>query len=222
MESLEVPNPPAFTGRDIDHVGDSNFVGGVRGFAVLDDPADPKPPAEGVLVFADENGNGVRDNLFHVVDPDAFPADTDLLNLYPGVTLSIANTDTSILGFDVLGIQQANGGVTLPNRIFSHSGIPFNNDFRKLRMDFYRPANAVSIEVIAAAGSVPTYGRLDAYDENGVLLGTVVSNPLVFSAQERIGLSFQSDVISYALAYADDDVVDEQGNPLSADAIRAI
>ena len=74
-----LPIPFVFLDRAIDHVGESNFVGGVRGVVELlpgvgqtDSEGNPLPPqpAVGVTVLADTNGNGQRDLLDFVVDPD--------------------------------------------------------------------------------------------------------------------------------------------------------
>ena len=51
----------------MDHVGEANFVGGVRGVV---ESSSPEVPASGVGVLADTNGNGMRDSLTFVVDPD--------------------------------------------------------------------------------------------------------------------------------------------------------
>ncbi len=212
-----VPLPLAFQGRDLDHVGDSNFVGGVRGHVILESTDGSSPPAAGVTVFADVNGNGQQDNLLHVVDPDDFPAGTPLINNYPGVTINSVDINNEIVGFPVTAEQQFNFPITLPNRTFAKGGIDWFPESNRLRFDFYAPANAVSIVGIADESAfTPTYIRLDAYDANDTLLGSVLSNRLISSSSEVLSLSFASDVIAYAVAYADESVTDAGGNPISS------
>ncbi len=204
-----IPTQPAFQGRDLDHVGESNFVGGVRGHVVLE-PADdtlPPEPAPGVTVFADVNGNGIRDNLLHIVDPDDFPAGTHLINSFPGVTINSADINNEIVGFDVTAEQQTNFPNVLQNRIFAKGGIDWFPESSRLRFDFYRPANSVSIVGIADDTAFrSTYIRLDAYDADDNLLDSVLSNQLISSSSQELTLSFVDDVIAYAVAYADESV----------------
>ncbi len=202
------PLPRPFTGRDLDHLGESNFVGGVRGTVseVIVTPAGEIElvPLPGVGFLADSNGNGVRDVLTSSVDPDVFAVGTELTNLYPGITLTTVGTDNGVFGFNVQPALQSFAN-TNGNRVFSHAGVNFNNDNRRLRIDFYRPARSVSIDVLAGLSiSIPTYGRLEAFNAEGVSLGFVRSRALFGTASQNLRLNFSDDVIAYALAYSDD------------------
>ena len=212
------PYQYAFQGRDMDHIGDSNFVGGVRGFSFLEPlGADPALPAAGVTVFADTNSNGVRDNLSFVLEPDDFAIDTDLINAVDGVTVNTSTGDPAdVADFDILVVPQ-NANIPSGNRIFSHAGVGFFNESRKLRSDFYSPVNEVSITAIASSSlATPTYIRLQAFDRDDNLLGEILSNPLISSGSQKLTLSFADDVISYAVAFSDQSLVDENGDPIAS------
>ena len=208
-DSRGFPTPRAFIGRDLDHLGDSNFVGGVRGHVILESTDDtlPPQPAPGVTVFADANGNGIRDNLLYIVDPDEFPAGTLLINTYPGVTLTEVDQNNNPAAFqDVASEQQVNNFNVLQNRIFDR-GFTWFDENSRLRFDFYRPANTVSIVGIADDTALrSTYIRLDAYDADDNLLESVLSNALISSSSQELTLSFPDDVIAYAVAYTDESV----------------
>ncbi len=223
----DLPIPLAFLERDLDHFGESNFVGGVRGTIELlsasgatDPSGNPLPPqpGAGLIVLADENGNGQRDLVTHIVDPDdgidplnlfdinGFAIPQPLTNFYPGVTLSTAGTDNEPISFEVRSTRELDFFSNTQNRIFSHVDIPFFLDIRKLRFDFYSPASEVSIDAIGPqSGSTPHYGRIEAYNANDELIGFDLSGPLVGRLRETISVTSQNDDIAYAIAYSDTD-----------------
>lgn len=200
-----VPLPRVFLGRDLDHLGESNFIGGVRGkftqSGVDDDGNEITTPVAGVKVLADENGNGRRDLIQYIADPDSFPLDSELTNVYTGATLSITGQDFGPTGFEVTSERETIFN-DLGNRVFAHVGIGFLNSSRQLRIDFYRPARSVSVEAIGS-NSI-TYGRLEAFNAKGESLGFVRSRALQNGSRQRISLSYGDDVIAYALAYSDE------------------
>ncbi|MGB7343235.1 MAG: cadherin domain-containing protein, partial [Pirellulaceae bacterium] len=209
------PTQLAFQGRDLDHFGDSNFVGGVRGTVALRPVIEGDPitdPAQGVTVLADTNGNQRQDVLSYTIDPDNYDVGLHLINSLPGVTLNTARADGSIVGFEVNARAESffnqNG-----NRVFSSAGIPWFSASGPLRADFYRPARAVSIDGIGTSSA--TFIRLDAYDVDGNLLGSTTSRNLVGAQRERLTLSFSGDVIAYAMAYSADSIVDANGSIVS-------
>lgn len=224
-----LPRPFVYLDRELDHFGDSNFVGGVRGRIELFPPLGatdingnpiPPQPAIGVTVFADTNGNGVRDFITHVVDPDDGvdpnnPVDPatgqrihPLTHAYPGVTLSTADSIFSDqpINFEVRAIPEFNSFLfPSANQIFAHLGINFFNDNRKLRADFYEPVSQVSIQVIGAGFSSVVYGRIEAYNANGDLLSTAISQPLAGNSRQVITVQSPNHDIAYTLAYSDTD-----------------
>ncbi|KAA5545505.1 hypothetical protein FYK55_07630 [Roseiconus nitratireducens] len=210
-----VPSQYAFSGRDLDHVGGPNFVGGVRGIVTNRDSGQP---IEGATLFADTNQNGLRDNLTFVVEPDAavpevIPVDNfgnetedyPLINAYPGVTITNYSLD-SFPSSAVTSEREADFPNKLVNRIFATGGIAWFSNSGVLRFDFYDPVNAVTIEAIGSDNSLsPVYGRIEAYNAAGELLATDLSSRLIDSQREMIGVSTGQDNIAYVYAYSDED-----------------
>lgn len=222
--------PPAFQLRDLDHFGDSNFVGGVRGtievapgLGQTDPNGNPLPvlPAPGLTVLADINFNGVQDTISYIVEPDAgvdpnnafdingnevrFP----LTNFYPGVTITATDDQNEPVSSIVeTSLEQNFFQPTLnQNYLFSYQGIDTFSTFRRLRFDFYRPVSEVSIDALGSSfGLIPTFGRLDAYDANGVLIDSELSSLLVGQARDTITISSLNEDIAYVVAYADDSI----------------
>ncbi|EMI15884.1 protocadherin Fat-like protein [Rhodopirellula maiorica SM1] len=211
------PAPVQFQGLPLDHLGTSNFVGGVRGTLFESPPQGDGPsrdpvPAAGLTVFADTNQNGTLDVLTHVVEPDdlierdpisGVVIEKNLLHAAPGVSISEVTFGDN---FDdnVTSENQYNFPITLQNRIFARGGIDWFTSSSRLRFDFFRPVSAIAIDAIANDSSLSvTYGRLEAYNAAGELLGFVRSNRLISSARETISLSFPTEEIAYALAYSD-------------------
>ena len=215
--SLGVPNLTEFIGRDLNHFGDSNFVGGVRGTvireATVNDPNTLPQPAEGVTAYLDINDNGQLDNLLYRVEPDTIAVNTEVTNIFPGVTLTSVSES---IGFTGLTISTALESTVLSNNVvFSTQGLTATNETRKIRSEFYRPVNSVSALVIGNPSTfTETYMRMDAFDEDGNLLDTILSSPLFGSQRQILRLSFASDVVDYIEIYSDNDVTDPFGNPI--------
>ncbi|TWT89433.1 cadherin domain-containing protein [Stieleria varia] len=215
--SQNEPTQSVFIGRNLDHFGDSNFVGGVRGSVIREPmPGDAEQlpqPAAGVSVHLDINGNGQQDNLIYRVEPDSFPIGADLTNAYPGVTLTATNDTIGFLGLEIEPDAESFIGSATSNRVFSYIGLTDFSDSRKLHAEFYRPVNAVSITAISGSfTSLPTYIRLNAFDADGNLLATTVSFGLINSQRQRLTVSTQTDQIAYIEAFAESQFVDANGN----------
>ncbi len=209
---------PEYLRLPLDHVGDSNFVGGARGVIFESPPLGDGPsrdpvPAPGLTVFADTNGNGTLDVITHVIEPDELitrdPVDgrvieDDLTHAAPGVGISRYYDSGDWFYSDIRSGNQVNYGVTLQNRVFYNSSFDWFPNYDRLRFDFYRPVSAASIDVIAydSAFSV-TYGRLEAYNSKDELIGFVRSRRLVNSARETISLTFENEEIAYVMAYSE-------------------
>ncbi len=221
-----VPVPTAFNGRDLDHIGASNFNGGVHGTVTLfaaqgttDANGDPLPPTPGagITIFADLNNNGQQNLVNYFVDPNNGIDPTNLFdangnaipqvitNVFPGMTVTTADASNNIIGFDVTAELETNNFQTQNNRIFAHGGIDFFTSGQRLRFDLYRPANEVSIQAIGSEiGFSATYGRLEAYNAQDQLIGFAVSNVLISNFRETITVSSVQEDIAYAVAYSDD------------------
>lgn len=216
------PSQYPYAGRDLDHVGEANFVGGIRGVVSLNSSGEP---TEGVTVLADINGNGVRDSLTYVVNPDDVvdhenPLDENgnekdypLINAYPNVTVTNFALD-AFPAHAVTAEKERDFPNTLENRIFAKGGIDWFTRNGTLRFDFYRPVNSVSIVAIGSDNSLSeVYGRIDAYNADGELIDTDVSSLLLDSQRETISVQSSSDNIAYVFAYADEDHNDGEGGP---------
>ncbi|MCO8122918.1 cadherin domain-containing protein [Stieleria sp. TO1_6] len=209
-----VPNQYAFVGRDLDHVGEANFVGGARGHIVSSESG---LPAVGVQVFADTNENNLRDNLEYVFDPDGIvlaqgvQETYPLVNAFPGTTVTNFALD-SFPASNVTAEPERDFPNTLANHIFATGGISWFSSGGVLRFDFYEPVNAVSLVAIGSDNSLsPVYARIEAYNEAGELLASDLSSELIDSQREVIGVSTGQDDIAYVFAYSDESV--EGGGP---------
>lgn len=220
---VATPMPTAFHGRDLDHIGESNFNGGVHGNVTLLPGVDangiplPAVPATGVTIFADLNGNGDRDLVNFVVDPDdgidpgnlfdiaGNPIPQVINNAYPGVSISATTNTNQILGLDVLAERESRFSFFGNNRIFAAGIFDYFPNDQRLRFDFYRPVQSVSIEAFGQRGSfMAGYGRLEAYNANDQLIGFVRSGVLVSTLRETITFESANEDIAYAVAYADE------------------
>ncbi|WP_197171450.1 cadherin domain-containing protein [Novipirellula aureliae] len=211
------PSPIAFQGLPLDHVGESNFVGGVRG-AIFenrvsgDGPARDAIAASGLVVFADTNQNGTLDVIRHVVEPDDLVIrdgsnqtveSMDLRHAVDGVSISLYGS-SGRFDDDIRSESQYDFPDRLVNRVFNDGSFDWFGESRKLRFDFFDPVSAVSIDVIGNDGSSSaTYGRLDAFNAEGEIIGFVRSRRLIGSARQTISLSASDEDIAYVMAYSD-------------------
>ncbi|QDT12098.1 cadherin domain-containing protein [Planctomycetes bacterium K23_9] len=221
-----VPIPEPFKARLLDHFGESNFIGGVRGtvrLAPLVDGDAVVDPAANVTVLADTNGNGLRDVISYRLEPDDYQVNADLTHVTPGVTVSTIqpgfNPPTGSTGFKIRPVAESPLN-PLGNKLFSHEGVNFfNQDARHFRASFYRPARSVSIVGIAPRNNtLQSLTRLDAYNADGVLLGSVTSQILSGTASEVLSLEFSDDSIAYAEAYSVTEAVVINGATFSGSA----
>ncbi len=207
-----VPSQYEYAGRDLDHVGGPNFVGGVRGRVASEATG---VEVGGLVVLADTNGNGTRDLVTHIVDPDdavTTPPATGnkypLVNAFPGVTITNFSLD-SFPSSSVTAEFQSNFPTTLTNRIFAKGGIDWFSTSNVLRFDFYKPVRSVSIDAIGDDNSLSkVYGRIEAYNAAGELIDSKVSGLLRSSAKQTITVASQSDEIAYVFAFSDEDHLD--------------
>ncbi len=203
----EVPEPYSFTGRELDHLGESNFFGGVHGTVtqtiVNSAGLDEVVPVAGVKFLADTNDNGKRDVINYSYDPDGFAVDAELTNVFPGVTLTTFNTTDGIIGgYDIKSkLENSNPGTI--NHVFGPLVFPFFTDFFRLRIDFAQPVRSVSLDAIGQSNFTASLGRLEAFNAAGESLG-VANSFALFSggSQQTLRVNVGDDVIAYAVAYA--------------------
>lgn len=216
---------PALHDRPLDHVGSSNFVGGVRGQVsllpsaadILDGtPPETRLPAEGVTVFVDTNNNGIRDNLVFEVDPDAvvppfsitnpdpFFAEYSLTNAFPGVVITTDIGDGIIIRDDVVSTRQDVFGQTLANRVFSQGGFTGFSELSSLRFDFHNPIESATIEVFQRSfTSIVAFGRLDAFNRAGDLVASSIGSGVNGGLTGSVTVSAPGAEIVRVEAYGD-------------------
>ncbi|XZE53521.1 cadherin domain-containing protein [Planctomycetaceae bacterium SH139] len=206
------PAPIVFQGRELDHVGDENFNGAVRAgfFEDLNGNGEidaEEPVFPGTRVLADTNGNRTRDLITTEIEPDDFVERTvEINNLTPGVSLSTTVEENVIIGFDITAVQEF--GQPEGQHIFAHANVGFFNNTRRLRMDFYRPAQEVSIDVIGNSDLSETYGRLEVFNAAGESLEMIRTGPLLADQRQTLSINRSTDDIAYAVAYSDEDFLD--------------
>ena len=206
------PRPLVYSGRATNNVGTYNFGGGFIGQAILDSDRDGQltsadSPLANVSVFADRNDNGVRDNTTVDVIASQQTLNAELANVFPNATLTVADTTNKNIGFAVRTVQK-NDNAGSPIRVLSSEGIPWYDDGSRLKVMFYREANAVSIEAIAAETLRPSYGRIEIFDKNDQSLGFRLTNPLLGTTRQTIGFTRPNADIKYAIIYTDTTATD--------------
>ena len=222
--------PRAFQLRNLDHVGDSNFVGGVRGtiqiapeLGVNDFAGNPLTiqPASGLVVFADTNNNGQQDLITHIADPDSVVGFFDpfnppgnainapLSNAFPGVTVTAVDNTNEPIDSEIQASLQTGfmSPLTTPNFVYSDQGDALFSDDQRLRFDFYEPVTQASIDAIGLeTGFMPSVGILEAYDANGILIASASSSLLVGPVLQTITVNSPIENIAYVVAYADTNI----------------
>lgn len=207
---LGTPRPYAYGGRVLDHVGSINWHGEIQGTTFQDLNSDGvqqagEPAIAGVAVRADYNGllNG---HYWETIEPNNYAVGDDMSNVSDNVTLVSAGADNVHQGFKARAVQRA--FATTGEHIFAHEGVGFWNENRRLRMDFYRPARSVRINVIGNSDTQATYGRLEIFNASGESLAFVRSVPLGAGDVQTLELSSANDDIAWALAYSEDSHLD--------------
>lgn len=198
------PRPEVYGGRYLDHVGGPNWFGSVAGSVFEDLNADgiQQPgelPLDGLQVLAEYAGE--EPYFWETIEPNDYLEDTDLTNISNHVTLVSAGANNVHQGFKAIAVQRP--GAPDGEHIFSHAGVGFFNENRRLRMDFYRPVRSVSIDITGNASS-DTYGRLEIFNSDGASLGFMRTGPLGRDMTSNMSLTSAGDNIAWAIAYSED------------------
>lgn len=201
------PRPLVYSGRATNNVGTYNFGGGFIGRAMLDADRDGQitasdTPLSNVTVFADRNDNGIRDNTVIDVIASQQTLDVELANTFPNATLTVADSNNKNIGFKVKA-QATTDNAFNPIKVLASEGIPWFDNGSRLKVMFYREANSVSIEALAAETLKVSYGRIDIYDKNDNLLGSKSTNPLTGIERQTIGFTRPTADIKYAIIFTD-------------------
>lgn len=200
------PRPYAFGGRFLDNVGSSNWVGSVSGKVFMDLNSDGvqqagEQPIPGATITADLDGDSQFGVFTERIEPNNYPVNSDVSNASSNVTLVSAGSDNVHQGFKIRPVQRF--GSPVGEYIFSHENVGFFNEDRRLRMDFYRPARSISIDVIGNSDSSPTYGRLEIFNSVGESLGWVRTAALGANQLQRLSITSPTSAIAWAVAYSE-------------------
>ena len=143
-----------------------------------------------------------------VADPDSFAVGTDISNAFPGVTLSAVgrgwnNSTGRIIAVDPLTNQSEPFAASTGKLVFGTDDGSYPHLFREagfmqLRADFADPTNNVSLDFIGNDAS--DTGLLEAYDESGNLLGTVLSSALGIDEVGSVSFEIPTNDIAFILA----------------------
>ena len=159
-----------------------------------------EPGIADIRVYDDANGNGVLDLNGTFVEPDDFADHAVAAN--ENMTLSVVGTDNQSVGKAVRA--KTDDLASTGSKVFGYgAGAPgedvsFFHKQRRMRVDFSAPVSSVSIDFIASRDGES--GILEAYDENGTMIGSSGTAVLTFAgAQEK--MSVDGGAISYVVAY---------------------
>ncbi|MDX1929431.1 MAG: cadherin domain-containing protein [Pirellulaceae bacterium] len=199
-----VPRPRAYAGRYLDHIGGPNWVGSVSGSVFVDLNADGiqqagENPIAGARVVSDLTGDSLPDLYAETIEPNAYALDRDLTNISYNATLTTAGTDNLPHNFNVRVVQRS--GAPTGQHVFSHAGVGFFNDIRRLRTDFYRPARSISSDFIGNATG--TVGRLEIFNAANESLGFVQATSPGSNQIQRLTMTSETDSIAWAVAYSE-------------------
>ena len=194
------PRPLVYSGRSIDHLGTYNFDGGVQGTVAKDSNLDGQITSADTLmpnvrILADQNQNGVQDNFLTTVIANDYAEGTELTNRFPNATLTIADANNKNIGF-VVRTKKVN-----TDNVFSSEGIPWFDASGRLKVMFYKEANAVSVLAIGAETLRDSYGRMEVYDRNDQLLGSVQTGPMRSPQRTMLDIVRATADIKYAIIY---------------------
>jgi len=204
------PRPLVYSGRSVDHIGTYNFGGGYVGFVGVDSNGDGQltaneTPLPGVTVFADMNANGVRDSNVVQVNAAEQVIGAELANVFPNATLTVADANGKNIGFAVRTKETFDPDFN-KIRVLTSEGIPWFDSGSRLKVMFYREADAISIEAIAAEKLKASVGRMELYDRDNNLLVVKETAPLTGTDREVLSVIRPQADIKYAIIYTNDNI----------------
>lgn len=132
-----------------------------------------------------------------VVDPDAYPAGTDISNAFAGVSLSAVGSGWGgVTGPEVYAIDSASQPLepftaSTGRLVFGHSGdfphLWMDSGTIQLRADFAAGATDVQLDFIGNDDS--DFGQLLAYDTGGTLVDSASTGQLTLNSVETLTVS---------------------------------
>jgi hypothetical protein len=146
-----------------------------------------------------------------IIDPDAFPAGTDISNAFPGVTLS--TRDGVAPGINARSVtSEFDASATTGTLAFAHDGGNTtwgNGQFEFLRADFVGGATSVSLDFFANDIGGDSNAQLLAFDAADMLLDSDLVAFVPFD--DFVTLTVSAPNIAYVAAYWDELVRSQNG-----------
>jgi glutamine cyclotransferase len=161
------------------------------------------PPAAGRIVYLDLNDDGLRGSRGGV-EPDQFADGTIINTINPAVVLSRVDENNNPFQSNVVVKTDSRQNTSTGTKSFAYgAGVDWWNNTSRLKMAFTTPVNRVSIDFSGGEVLGTNIGRLNAYNADGVLLGTYVTSALAPGADETMTVSRPTAEIAYAVAFTD-------------------
>ncbi|MFM8250467.1 MAG: dockerin type I domain-containing protein [Planctomycetota bacterium] len=151
------------------------------------------------------DANGQRLNQRQIFDPDAYSQDSNLKNVFSGVTITANGPDTDRFVYAVANPLSGQGGRVFgtndPNTtnftgVWTAASNRANDD--SIRIDFASPQTTVSVDATGFDGN--DFARLEAYDASGRLLLRTTSQSLASQQTETLTVSRDQADIAYVVA----------------------
>lgn len=191
-----------FTGRL--ERADATLVPGINGFAWIDQnnnglrDAGEFGEAGWRVDVLDSQGNAL--SLSGSVEPDDYPAGVLASDFRTDLTLRSVGSDADGRVGVFADTGTSTGSKTF--RGFSLASQTFINTWtgssRRLQVDFSTPTSVVSIDAIGPQANA--YGRLEAYNSSGQLVGRTTTKPLGVGEVQTMTLSRGQADIAYVIA----------------------
>jgi hypothetical protein len=141
-----------------------------------------------------------------VVDPDNYTNRTVLNLVEPAVSLITAGSNNQPhppAPFDVWASTVPTSTFLPPtgSNVFSHVGVPFWNNERRLRMDFAGLVSMVSLDFQSAVPNAFQQGTLAVYGADNTLLDSYTTPSLAGGVFKSMVVNRLAPDIAYAIAY---------------------
>ncbi len=180
---------------------------GISGFVFRDDDGDAvwdanEPPLTDFgLEIVDQDDNPI--DLMRNVEPSVYPQSTVLNTIHPEATITAIGGDVLTNEVKALtsGIVPAAGRVFTARSILTGQAVEtWTGTSRQLRVDFASPVSVVSLRAYSGGGT--SFGRLEAYNAQGVLLERFTTNEGISgSAFKELTINRPAADVAYVVAY---------------------
>lgn len=154
------------------------------------------------VILLDSQGQPITRQ--YALDPDPYLTGASLRNFLPQVTLTAVGN--SMLSHDVVVAtdpQFPDAVSVLGNPFLHEPATRWQDNTRRLQMDFSVPVSSVSVSIIAPGNG--STGRIDVFDAAGNVLATLRTDTLTVGASTTLTLSLPEAQIARAVAYGDFD-----------------